>query len=238
MHADTVPCLLELADEFDRVGNERDTSSDGSIGDQAHQERSSNHNRDDVAGSNTPQTDSDSSPDIRAIDVDQSGPWKNGFTMQKGVDFLVERCRSGVEDRLVEIIFNGHAWYRSNGWKKIVYTGSNQHTEHAHVGAKADSGTLENDRRPWGIAEKWGDSMSVQDVRDFFHGVAQAVTGDPAASSEDRADRNNLAAGLRYGFGLNYPDQTAEQLAPGRFNALETKVDELSEKLDQLLARE
>jgi hypothetical protein len=159
MHADTVPCLLELAEEFDVLGPKRDTKSDGSIGDTAHQSRSSNHNRDDVSGSKTPQTDSDSSPDIRAIDVDDSGPWLNGFTMQKGVDHIVSRCRSGAEKRLVEIIYDRHAWYASNGWSRIDYTGSNPHTEHAHFGAKADTGKLENDRSPWGLVEKWGDDM-------------------------------------------------------------------------------
>jgi hypothetical protein len=160
MHADTVPCLLELAEEFDILGPKRDTESDGSIGDTAHQSRSSNHNRDDVSGSKTPQTDSDSSPDIRAIDVDDSGPWLNGFTMQKGVDHIVSRCRSGVEDRLVEIIYDRHAWYASNGWNRVNYTGSNPHTEHAHFGAKADTGKLEDDRSPWGLVEKWGDDMA------------------------------------------------------------------------------
>lgn len=160
MHKDTVPCLVTLAGEFDQCGDDRDTSSDGSIGDTAHQSRSSNHNRDDVSGSNTPQSDSDGEPDIRAIDVDDSGPWKNGFTMQKGVDKIVSRCRSGVENRLVEIIYNRHCWYKSAGWVKQDYHGDNPHDQHAHFGAKADSGTLENDTRPWGLAEEWGDEMA------------------------------------------------------------------------------
>jgi len=164
MHADTVPCLVTLADEFDELGPKRDHASDGSIGDQDHAERSSNHNRDDTPGSSTPQTDSDGSPDIRAIDTDDSGPWINGFTMQKGVDFIVSRCRSGVENRLVEVIYNGLCAYASSGWVWKKYTGSNQHTEHAHFGAKADTGKLENDTRPWGLVEKWGDHMDFDET--------------------------------------------------------------------------
>lgn len=167
MHPDTVPCLTALADEFDALGPRRDTASDGSIGDAAHQSRSSNHNRDDTSGSSTPQSDSDSSPDIRAIDVDDSGPWLNGFTMQKGVDLIVGRCRSGQENRLVEIIYDRHAWYLSNDWNRIDYTGSNAHTEHAHFGAKADTGKLENDTRPWGLVEKWGDDMTPDELLDY-----------------------------------------------------------------------
>lgn len=160
MHADTVPCLLELVEEIDILGPKRDDASDGSIGDTAHQSRSSNHNRDDVSGSKTPQSDSDGRPDVRAVDIDDSGPFMNGFTMQKGVDHIVSRCRSGAEDRLVEVIYNRKAYYASNGWREVDYTGSNAHTEHAHFGAKADTGKLENDRRPWGLVEKWGDGMA------------------------------------------------------------------------------
>jgi hypothetical protein len=156
MHADTVPCLVELAEEFDTIGPRRDTASDGSIGDTAHKSRSSNHNRDDATGSKTPQSDSDGRPDIRAIDVDDSGPWLNGADMNKATELIVGRCRSGVENRLVEVIYNRRAAYASNGWKWIAYNGANAHTEHAHFGAKADTGRLENDRRPWGLVEKWG----------------------------------------------------------------------------------
>jgi hypothetical protein len=164
MHPDTVPCLVELAEEFDIIGPARDDASDGSIGDQAHKDRSSNHNRDDSSGSRTPQTDTDGSPDIRAIDVDDSGPWINGASMGAATELIVSRCRSGVENRLVEVIYNRRAAYASNNWKWIDYNGSNAHTEHAHFGAKADSGKLENDRRPWGLVEKWGggDSMLVK----------------------------------------------------------------------------
>ena len=181
MHQDTVPCLVTLADEFDELGPARDHASDGSIGDQDHQARSSNHNRDDTAGSSTPQTDSDGEPDIRAIDTDDSGPWVNEFTMQKGVDFIVGRCRSGVENRLVEIIYNGYAWYASNGWKRVKYTGANQHTEHAHFGAKADAGKLENDTRPWGLVEQWGDDMTTkQEVKDAVLEVLRSPEGKAA----------------------------------------------------------
>lgn len=162
MHPDTVPCLVELAEEFDTIGPRRDHASDGSIGNQEHRSRSSNHNPDDTAGTRTPQTDSDGEPDIRAIDVDDSGPWLNGASMGAATELIVARCRSGVENRLVEVIYNRRAAYASNDWRWIDYHGANAHTEHAHFGAKADSGKLENDRRPWGLVEKWGgDDMLV-----------------------------------------------------------------------------
>jgi hypothetical protein len=224
-HADTVPCLDALYDEFEVIGPNRSHESDGSIGDTDHQDRSSNHNRDDVSGSKTPQTDSDGEPDIRAIDVTQKGPWINGFTMQQGVDLIVSRCRSGQENRLVEVIYNRHAWYKSNGWNRIDYTGSNPHDKHAHFGAKADSGTLENDRRPWGIAEKWGDDMPAID--EYFHGIYLAVTGDANATSAHRTWRNEFAAAVRFGEGLNFADQNGANMFPGRFDQVDADLTEL-----------
>jgi hypothetical protein len=230
MHQDTVPCLVTLAEEFDELGPERDTASDGSVGDLDHQERSSNHNRDDVSGSSTPQSDSDDSPDIRAIDTDDSGPFINGFTMQKGVDLIVQRCRSGVENRLVEIIYNGYAWYASNGWKKVKYTGSNQHTEHAHFGAKADTGKLENDTRPWGLVEKWGDDVDKQGVKDAVLEVLQSTEGIKAVGL-------GMDNGMEAQKAGNDPESYATKIKHTDTNVktVDEKVNDLTTKVDQIL---
>lgn len=226
MHPDTVPCLLELTEEFDALGPERDTASDGSIGDSAHQSRSSNHNRDDTSGSKTPQTDSDGEPDIRAIDVDKSGPWINGFTMQKGVDLIVSRCRSGAENRLVEIIYNKRCWYASAGWAEQAYGGDNAHTEHAHFGAKADTGKLENDRRPWGLVEGWGMPSAAE--------VAKAVW---KTKMEDPYDDNEPPRMVdaddwqRYSPSRWQVEEVGRQVA-----ALTSKVDAQQAQLDRIEA--
>lgn len=231
MHADTVPCLVELAEEFDQVGIDRDTASDGSIGDQAHQDRSSNHNRDDTPGSSTPQSDSDSRPDIRAIDVDNSGPWRNGFTMDAGTKFIVDRCRSGVENRLVEVIYNRRCAYASSGWQWHDYTGSNPHDKHAHFGAKADSGKLEDDRRPWGLAEKWGDDVTPAELKTAILEVLNSTEGKQA-----------IGLGTDNGLEAQKPGGAADTYASmikhtdTNVVAQAARIDELEAKLDQILA--
>ena len=41
-----VPCLVSLRSEFNKLAPGRDKASDGSIGDTAHQQESSDHNPD------------------------------------------------------------------------------------------------------------------------------------------------------------------------------------------------
>jgi hypothetical protein len=238
MHPDTVPCLVTLGAEFDTLGPRRDHASDGSIGDQAHQERTSNHNRDDTAGSSTPQTDSDGSPDIRAIDTDDSGPWINGFTMDAGTKFIVSRCHSGVEDRLVEVIYNGRCAYASSGWVWKKYTGSNQHTEHAHFGAKADTGKLENDTRPWGLVEKWGDDMGPEEVEAAVLRVLRSQEGKEAIGlGTDNGLEIQKAGGAEptYATMIKHTDTNVEAQAE-RLDEIQDEQTRQAEKLDEILA--
>jgi hypothetical protein len=132
-----VPCLAGLRDEFNRLGQHRDKRSDGWIGDAAHQATTSDHNP-DAAGR------------VLAIDVDNTGPWPAAVTFDHIIDMIIGRCRSGREDRLEYVIWNGHIWSRSYGWVRRAYTGSSPHTEHAHFSARHDHHG-ESDRRGWNL---------------------------------------------------------------------------------------
>jgi hypothetical protein len=55
--------------------------------------------------------------------------------MEKVVQFLLGRCRSGAEKRLRYIIYNRRIWSASSGWVQKTYTGASPHTEHAHFSA-------------------------------------------------------------------------------------------------------
>jgi hypothetical protein len=109
------------------------------IGDEAHKQRSSDHNEDDTPGVRTPQTDADGIPEHRAIDA-MIGP---KFT-KADADKLVADVLSNPADlaRLTLIIWNGHEWSRSNDWKKEVRT-EDPHTDHVHFSglASADDNT-------------------------------------------------------------------------------------------------
>lgn len=169
-----VPCLEELREEFNELGPNRDKASDGSIGDAAHQGSNSDHNPDETGA--THDEDDDNRDEVHAIDVDCSGPWVAGFTFDPAVDYIRQRCKDGRENRLQNIIWNRRIASEDNGWVWKNYTGSNAHTQHAHFSARYDTGKLEDDRRPWGLVERWGDmALSSDDLNKIRQIVSEEV---------------------------------------------------------------
>jgi hypothetical protein len=154
------PCLVVLRDEFNKSGPNRDKTTDGWIGDPAHAARQSKHN---------PHPDTKI---VHAIDVDDSGPWLHG-TMEDRIQHLIAECRKSGESgldrgRLTNIIYERRIWSASSNWAEKPYSGDNPHTEHAHIDCE-ESPEYEQDTRPWGLADKFGDDMPSADE------VAQAV---------------------------------------------------------------
>jgi len=128
--------LVVLRSEFDAVNPHRDRSSDGWIGDAAHQLRVSDHNP-------------DSNGIVHAIDVDV-----DGVPMARIVSYIVGRCRTGAEDRLQYVIYRRTIWSRTWGWGARYYTGLDPHTGHAHFSARyAD---VAGRGEPWGVARTFG----------------------------------------------------------------------------------
>lgn len=101
----------------------------GGVGDAAHKLRSSDHNEDDTAGSKAAQTDADSKPEHRAIDVMLGSAFSKADAYE-----LIDNLVGDPADRarLKYIIFNGSIWSRSNGWKKADFDGD-PHTDHVHL---------------------------------------------------------------------------------------------------------
>lgn len=131
-----VPCLVRLRSEVNELAPDRDKSSDGWIGDTAHSKTKSDHNP-DARGF------------VHAIDLDKDLR-KPGWSMDRIVQILVTRHRSGLDDRLQYVIWKGRIWSRSWGWTARTYTGPNPHDEHAHASARHVV-ALENNTRPWGL---------------------------------------------------------------------------------------
>ena len=142
-----VPCLEALRREFDQLAPQRDRASDGSIGDQAHAQQSSDHNPDETGV--TPFEDGDDRNEVHAIDVDKDLTG-SGVSMESRVQIIVGRHRTGQDNRLQNVIYNRRIWSRSWGWTQRAYTGSNPHDKHAHFSARYTS-AAEADTRPWGI---------------------------------------------------------------------------------------
>ncbi|WP_306205067.1 hypothetical protein [Actinoplanes sp. RD1] len=150
-----VPCLVSLRTEFNKLAPSRDKASDGSIGDTSHAASSSDHNPDETG--NTPYEDADSKNEVHAIDVD-TNLRKSGWTMQRCVNIIVAKHKSGADNRLQYVIYNRKIYSRSWGWTARDYTGASPHTEHAHFSARYTT-AQENDTSPWGLLEAEEDEM-------------------------------------------------------------------------------
>ena len=198
-----VPCLVALRGEFNELAPGRDRTSDGSIGDAAHATSSSDHNPDETG--TTPYEDADDLNEVHAIDVD-ADLRRDGWSMLRAVQVVVTRHRSGVDDRLQNVIFDRVIWSRSWGWTAREYTGSNPHDKHAHFSSRYTTAE-EADTRPWGLLEE-DDMPSADEIADAVwtyrpwaspnpisaaDGVQQAAKADEALS-EVRALRETVEA--------------------------------------------
>lgn len=160
--------LLDLQKEINTVGPKRDHGADGTIGDKAHQQESSDHNPDDTPGVKTPFTDPDKIPEVHALDADNSGPWLPGWNMGRIVAIVVGRHHSGVMDVLQNVIYMGTIWSRTWGWTSRPYDGADQHTGHAHFSSRYGSGAgasnPENYTGSWGIVDALNADQGEADV--------------------------------------------------------------------------
>ncbi|GAA3348435.1 hypothetical protein GCM10020358_66940 [Amorphoplanes nipponensis] len=183
-----VPCLVTLRSEFNQVAPGRDKSSDGSIGDTAHAQSSSDHNPDETGS--TPYEDADSINEVHAIDVDRDLRTP-GWTMPKAVEIIVVRHRQGRDDRLQNVIYNRRIWSRSWGWTARAYTGSNAHTQHAHFSARYTT-AQERDTRPWGLLEAEEDDMATITQSDFNARMDAWWNSRMSPNAEDNPQRAAL----------------------------------------------
>lgn len=114
----------------------RSKASDGSIGDEAHASRTSDHNPyiKDKNGVGV----------VRAIDITHDP--KGGFDSYKFADYL----KSKNDKRIRYVISNYRIWTPSvsPSWRK--YTGSNPHDHHVHISVSEAAG-LYDDTSDWDI---------------------------------------------------------------------------------------
>jgi hypothetical protein len=121
--------LQNLRAQVNEAFPNRDRTSDGTIGDQAHQAEVSGHNPDDTAGSRPAWNgDGDSTPEVRAWDMDND--LAPGFDCQMLVDHT--RRLPGVASVLRYMIYNRWMYHERDGFAPTPYTGSSAHTEHVH----------------------------------------------------------------------------------------------------------
>lgn len=141
--------LTTWRNEINSVFPGRDKTTDGSVGDLAHQGGASGHNPDRTG--NPEYRDGDALDEVRAIDVDRDlVPGSGVDWMLRVVRFVVERARRGEYVPFRYIIYcpaggKPTIWSRSTGWAARNYTGANRHDKHAHFSGdftqKADEWT-------------------------------------------------------------------------------------------------
>src|SRR3954466_5324251 len=195
-----IPCLKCLFAEFDRIAPSRDHASDGSIGNAAHEREVSDHNADEVG--KVPIHDADHVNEVHAIDVDNNLN-ESDLTMEKVVQFLLGRCRSGAEKRLRYIIYNRRIWSANSGWSQKAYTGPSAHIEHAHFSASYES-ALEASTASWHLED-----------------IPVALTPDDKTwlSNEMDAAAGRAAQNLRRSQKPGWSDTAAHNLAADAANA-------------------
>lgn len=238
-----IPALDCLFDEFDRIAPNRDHTTDGSIGDDAHSQRSSDHNPDETGA--TPDEDSDTKNEVHAIDVDRNLNVE-GFDMEDCVQHILWRCRKSNSDpenepRLKYIIYKERIW-EAPDWEEEDYDGDNPHNEHAHFSAEYDSEYSE-DRSPWGLIEKFGDDVNKSDFMAWMTEWSKSADGKRAfwsANHEDTVPMTDAETGeLLPDAGADSrmaPDTALKTINQNAINIKNTQA-ELNDKLDQLLCQ-
>lgn len=156
--------LAALRRDLNTAFPNRDKSSDGTIGDAAHQASTSGHNPDDTAGSRSEYTDADTKPEVRAYDADNDLRDPRGIDFQQVIDRIL--ATPADRDRLAYIIHRRKIWRRRNGWRQENYTGSSPHTEHAHF--SGDPAQDENGA-PFTSILSFGGSMSTASENAAFN---------------------------------------------------------------------
>lgn len=121
------------------------------VGDDAHKRRRSDHNEDDTPGSLSAQSDADSTPEHRAIDV-MLGPSINDTQMMAIINEILASQR--LRSRLKYINYKNWQWSASTGWGSGHDNSDDPHPKHAHF-----SGNAANDEDASGWLSQGGEEV-------------------------------------------------------------------------------
>lgn len=178
----------------------RDKSSDGWIGDKAHQSRTSDHN---PAASGV----------VRALDIDKDG-----------VHIPTVLAAFLLHPSIRYVIHNKRIYHVNDRFKPKAYTGTNKHTGHVH-GSIEHTKAAENSKAGWApidAAFKWPElkvgmkGVAVKQLQAYLngHGASLALDGDFGQGTRSAV----LAFQRKY-----TPSDVDGVVGPKTFQALRTK---------------
>lgn len=173
--------LIAFRNQLNAIAPKRDKTSDGSIGDAAHQAEVSGHNPDETANSEC--KDSDSTNEVRAIDVDKDLNVP-GLTMEDIVQHLLKLARTGKLSVIRYIIYNRRIWSASSGWVQKAYTGSNPHDKHMHLSGACNQTADEAANFDYHLDELVDDGMAEITQARFNELYLNAINSSAVATQE------------------------------------------------------
>jgi hypothetical protein len=126
--------LIQLRNQINAISPNRNKENDGSIGDEAHASRSSDHN---------PWfKDEDGVGVVSAIDITNDPA--HGIVSEE----LAEMLRASRDSRIKYIISNRKIASFDHGWSWRAYSGTNPHDHHVHISVRPER-ALYDSVVPW-----------------------------------------------------------------------------------------
>lgn len=217
--------LQAFRDQMNATFPNRDKTSDGTIGDTAHQAESSGHNPDRTA--NAEYKDGDAIDEVRAIDVD-SDTGNPDVSMEDIVQHLLKLARAGQLWFIRYMIFNRRIWSASGGWKQQTYSGSSPHTEHLHMSGAYSQASDELASADYHLE----DLVALSDT-DIDKIVTRLLTWDPKPNANGTLPGSAVP---NYGTDAATNPGIRPAWALGRASLNNTMLYAMRDKLDTILA--
>lgn len=156
--------LDKLREQINAAAPNRSKRSDGTIGDEAHSARKSDHNV-NAAGV------------VCALDITHDPA--HGVDAGKIADVL----RRSADPRINYIISNGRIANSGAAWRK--YTGANAHTLHFHVSVK-QTAKLYDDTSPWSLSDAAIKTPIITKIKDVVLGPNASEPVEPILKKGDK----------------------------------------------------
>lgn len=201
----------------------KDTASDGARADAEHGSTSEH------------QEDPDGTTDAYDMDVNlfHGSPETGSPDERRLVETLKRDFMADPHDRAQLWIHDREIANRDvGGWVERVYTGA-PHDKHVHWQSRQ---AREDDGRTWpmphtdALLREMTEAQEM-DMAEFFASIGRACDPSVADSPDDRNNRNNFAAAVRFALGYNQPYEMAT-LPAGALDRIAADVASIEEQAD------